>query len=421
MTVFPKLFSPMQVGTLTLKNRLVLTAHEPRVPLKRFYRYLEERAKGGVALIICSNPSVYGILPYTVGPPTRLPPGYLGGSDVLLPNPAKPDGVTFYDGWLTPLLREETELIHRHGAACFGQLVHTGNYDIFDNWQAGIGPSTVADEMLGNIPHQLDEEEIQEVIFVHAQQARRVKEAGMDGVEVHACHGLLLNSFLSPITNKRTDKYGGSLENRMRFVVEVIEAVRKAVGPDFPVGLRMPGNELVEGGLSLQDMVDIARRIAPKADIAAVQQLMAQGIESEEEIARRLKPQVDYFNISGASESGRKAGVTVPTVSPMDTPHGVFTPFTAAIRKAVGVPVLVSARIVDPAQAERILASGQADLIGVVRAFIADPEFGTKAQEGRADEIRKCTGAGEGCRKRTIQRVGGAAPISCTVNAAVAR
>ena len=392
---FPHLFEPIDIGNAKLKNRVVIPAHGPRLPPARYLRYLEDRVKNGVGLIVCSDPALTGVSSYTVGPPSPVPSSYLGGADVMLPNPARPGGAEFFDNFLIPRMKEEAELAHRYEAACFGQLVHQGGYMTGAHFQPGLSPSAEPDELLGDTPHELDEHEIADMVRIYGDSAARVRKAGMDGVEVHACHGLLLNSFLSPLSNKRTDRYGGALENRARFILETLSEVRRRVGADFPIGLRMPGDEFLEGGLTTEDMVAVARLV---------------------------EPLVDYLNISAASESGRKGGLTVPTVMPDDFPQAVFEDPAAAIKAGVGAPVLLTGGIRDPEVAERVLAEGKADLVGMVRAFIADPDWAKKARDGEVADLRRCTGDNEGCRKRTLFRAsGGGMPIGCTTNAAAGR
>jgi 2,4-dienoyl-CoA reductase-like NADH-dependent reductase (Old Yellow Enzyme family)/thioredoxin reductase len=392
---FPHLFEPIDIGTVKLKNRVVIPAHGPRLPPARYLRYLEERVKSGVSLFVCSDPALAGVSSYTVGPPSPVPSSYLGGADVMLPNPARPGGAEFFDNLLIPRMKEQAELAHRYEAFCFGQLVHAGGYITAAHYQPGLSPSAEPDELLGDTPHELDEDEIADLVRIYGDSAARVQKAGMDGVEVHACHGLLLNSFLSPLSNKRTDRYGGALENRARFILEALNEVRRRVGPDFPIGLRMPGNELLEGGLTTEDVVNIARLV---------------------------EPHLEYLNISAASESGRKGGLTVPTVMPADFPQAVFADSAAAIKAAVRVPVLLTGGIRDPEVAEQALADGKADLVGMVRAFIADPDWAKKARDGEVADLRRCTGDNEGCRKRTLFRSsGGGMPIGCTTNAAAGR
>lgn len=392
MTV-SRLFHPIQINGLQLRNRVVLPAHGPRIGGDRYLRYLEERVKE-VALMICSQPVAGGIGAFSPGPPATLPALLAGDSDARLPNPSTPEGSAFFDDLHLPLMRQEADLAHRYGAFCFGQIVHTGSYSFAPDWQVGISPSGVPDEMIGEIPHVLTKTEIKDVIETFANGASRVKRAGMDGLEVHACHGLLLNAFLSPITNKRMDEYGGSLENRARLLHEVVEACRARVGREFVLGVRIAGEDGIPGGLTPDDVV--ATLSLFKADL-------------------------DYVSVSASSESGRKGGVTVPTVMSADFPRATFEKAASRIRAGTGLPVILSGRIVDPATAERVLEEGSADLVGLVRAMLADPQWVSKTREGNLDDIRLCTGNNE-CRSRTQFRVRGlTAPLACAVNAQAGR
>jgi 2,4-dienoyl-CoA reductase-like NADH-dependent reductase (Old Yellow Enzyme family)/thioredoxin reductase len=358
---------------------------------ERNLRYLEERLRNGIGLIIVGGMDPAG-LTATQGHPPFLP----AEMDSPFPDPTTEEGASELDELTLPAMRRQAEMAHRYGAACFRQLVHTGSYAIRADFQPGLAASAVPDEMLGETPHALTIGEIRRFVRAYAQAARRCREAGMDGVEVHACHGLLLNSFLSPLTNLRTDDYGGSLENRVRFVREILEAIRAEVGDDFPVGVRMPTDELSPGGADLTELT---------------------------EIALSLKPLLTYISVSGASEGGRKGGVTVPAVmAGADFPEAVYAKNAGALRSAVGLPVLVTGRIAKPEVAERVLAEGQADLIGMVRALIADPEWVVKVRSGDRENLRVCTGDNEGCRQRTQFRTRGAGlTIGCTVNASVGR
>ena len=389
---FPNLFKPLAMGKLELKNRVVIPAHGPRLGRARYLTYLEERVKNDVGLLICSVPAMQSISSYNVTPPTPYDPD---SSDAQMPNPAKAENARFYDELTIPFMAEEAAMAHRHGAACFGQLVNSGSYNRGENFQPGLSPSGVADEMLGEVPHALSVQEIKEMVSVYGQGARRVQQAGMDGVEIHSCHGLLLNSFLSPLTNKREDEYGGSLENRVRFLLEIFAELRRVVGSDFIVGIRMPSDEFLPRGLTSRNTVDIG--------------LM-------------LKPYLNYIDVSGASEHGRKGGLTIPAVMSNDFGEGIYFERAAALRAGVGLPVLLTGKITDPTYADKVLGEGKVDLIGMVRAFIADPEWAKKAKGGDAGEIRMCTGDNEGCRRRTqVRGLGGGLTLGCTQNAAVGR
>jgi 2,4-dienoyl-CoA reductase-like NADH-dependent reductase (Old Yellow Enzyme family)/thioredoxin reductase len=389
------LLSPVQLGAMQMKNRFFLPPHGDRLPAPRQLRYLEERLRHGVGLIICSQPAAVATWSFSAGPRSRLPEGYIGDDDVRLPDPASDEGIAFFDRLLLPQMRQQAELAHRYEAACFAQLTHMGSYAVLNNWQVGLSPSGLADEMLGEPTHALTNDEIAELVAAFGHAASRVQRAGMDGVEISACNGLLLNAFLSPLTNTRQDQYGGSLENRTRFVTETLAEVRRRVGPDLIVGVRIPGDELIPGGLTAEDMVAVAAL---------------------------LRPYVSYLSVGASSESGRKFGLTVPTVMSGEFPEGVFATAAARIRAAVDVPVLLAGGIRDPHIAERILVSGQADMVGAVRAQIADPAWLAKVSSGDIAGIRKCVGDNEGCRTRTQFRTKGTGTsIGCTVNAAVGR
>jgi thioredoxin reductase len=244
----------------------------------------------------------------------------------------------------------------------------------------------VVDEHHRQVPHELGDEEIAELVRAFGHAARRVRDGGMDGVEVHAGHFYLINQFLSPYTNHRTDRYGGSWENRSRFLSEVLDAIRSHAGAGFPIGIRINGEEFVEGGLTLDDM---------------------------KRVAQDLEGRVAYLSVSGGTYTGLKKGIKMAYVSPWFVPPGPMVPYAAEIKKVVKTPVMVVGRINDPEQAERIIAEGYADMVGMTRALIADPEFPKKARDGRAREIRKCIGTNE-CHYA-------GRPIACTINAAAGR
>jgi 2,4-dienoyl-CoA reductase-like NADH-dependent reductase (Old Yellow Enzyme family)/thioredoxin reductase len=383
LSAYPHLFEPIDLGRLRLPNRMMMTTHGPRLSQARYLRYLEERARGGVALVGVN--AGFGIFGYPTGTGRRIP-GQAADFDAVAPDPTTPEGIAYYDKTVIPMLREQGEAVHRGGALCFGQLYHPGANRNMDNLQPTVAPSAVPDEHARAVPHALEVEEIAELVAVYAQGARRVREAGLDGIEIHGAHGYLVWQFLSPYTNRRDDAYGGSLENRLRFLSEVLDAVRAQVGPDFPIGLRLNGSDLVEGGLTLDDTCAIAQRLAPR---------------------------LVYFNVAAGTYTGLREGVKLPYVAPWLAAPGHNVAFAAAIKRAVGVPVIVAGRINDPAQAERIVADGSADMVGMTRALIADPEFPTKAREGRADAIRRCIGLNE-CHYP-------GRPVFCAVNASAGR
>ncbi len=364
------LFSPIRVGSLTLRNRVVFPAHltnfaENGLPTERQAYYYAERAKGGAGLIITEEHSVH---------PTDF---------------AYEKLIHAFNPEVIPGYRRITEMVHRYGAHIFAQINHNGGqasgiYSRLPVW----APSPVADPLFREVPKEMEPEEIGQVVAGYAKVATHVREGGFDGAELQGSHSSLIRQFLSPHANRRTDEYGGNLENRMRFLREVIAAVRRAVGRDFCLGVRLCGDELIEGGLQLEETVEAARQLA------------AEG-------------QVDYLNTS----IGTATHTLYMVEGSMHVPPGYGLYIASAIRRVVGVPVIGVSRIKDPLQAERALAEGHADLIGMVRAQIADPEFARKSREGRAEDIRLCLS----CNQECIGRMGLNLRLGCIENPAVGK
>src|SRR3954467_5560707 len=310
MSTFDHLRQPIEIGPFELRNRLMMTVHGPRLSQRRYLRYLEERVRGGVALVGLS--AAVGLYDFPIGP-GRFEPGYAGDIDVVPPHPVAKAGREYYDRFIE-VLRAQGEVIHEHGGRCVGQIYHPGanqNANVStETYQPAIAPSAIADEFRRNVPHVMTRTEIADVTEVYAQSGRRIAEAGIDAIEIHGAHGYLVNQFLSPYTNTRTDEYGGSLDNRMRFVTEIIAATRRHVG-GFPIGIRINGSDRVEGGLTNEDMQEIARR------------LVALG--------------VSYFNVGGGAYGGLRKGLKLPYVSPSYVPEGHNVDDAAGIRAAVDV------------------------------------------------------------------------------------
>ena len=234
-------------------------------------------------------------------------------------------------------------------------------------------------------------EEIAELLGWWVRCAINMQRAGMDGVEIHAAHGFLLCQFLSPVTNRRNDEYGGGLENRARFTLEVTRAVREAVGREFAVGVRLSADELIPGGLGLGEVSRLAQWLEASGD-------------------------VDFLNISHSVEYA--AHSLSQQVADMSWPQGAYVHLAEGIKKATrSIPVFAVCRIVDPAMAERILADGKADMVCMTRAHLADPEIGCKLAAGRAADIRPCIGCNQGCCGRAL--IG--KPIGCALNAEAGR
>lgn len=375
---FQFLFTPLQIGPVTVRNRILITAHanqmaepnstwgEPGFYGERYARYLADRAKGGVGLITFGQVAVHPTTAYE------------------LMNTA-----IAYDEKAIPGFKIATDMIHEYGAKVFIQLFHSGanNTGVISHlpvWAPSEvpGPGLLSRE----IPKAMDDADIEELKEYYAISARNAKMGGFDGIEIHSTHGYLLQQFLSSITNKRTDKYGGSLENRMRLLVEVLERVREAIGSEIALGVRIPGDELLPGGLTSDDMVEVARH------------LEATGL-------------IDFLNVSAASLLS--VHFVVP---PMYMAHGFLAPLAANIKETVErIPVFTVGRNVDPLEAEKILADGQADMVAMTRASIADPEIANKARDGRLDEICNCIGCCQVCVGVGLT----GAPLGCTQNPVV--
>ncbi len=369
-TPFDLLFSPIQVGKYTLKNRIVFLPHshnypELALPGDREPEYFADRAKGGVALIIYGCQYVA-----STGSPAQA-------------NASDPRVVELY--------KRVTDVVHEHGAYITAQLMHhgssVGNSDEGLDWLMPYGASTGSQG--GTISREMDYDEIQRVIEAYRVAARNVKEGGFDGIQVRLNAGLT-GEFTSAFYNKRTDQYGGSVENRLRFGLEIIDAVRDEIGPDLMMDVRHSVEESVEGGYGIEEGQEIARLVAATGKID--------------------------FITTAIGIAGTTMGVIYLT-GPQPLPVGYGVEAAAAIKQAVDIPVVAQGRINDPVQAEEVLAKKQGDLIGMCRGLIADPEFPNKAREGRLDDIRKCIAYHEVCQGRNAKR----RQITCVYNPAAGR
>lgn len=358
---FPNLFSPLRIGTFTVRNRILSTAHftgfaERGLPSQRHKDYWGSKARGGIGLIITEVQPIH-------------PTAGIGASMILSYRDAVIEG-------FKPVVEE----IHQAGARIIAQVWHPGKSTLVYSVKEIVSSSAIPSPAYGGRPRALTVAEIHELVRSYAEGAGRMRQAGLDGVEVHCAHGYLPLQFMSPLHNVRNDEYGGSEENRIRFPMEVIKAVRQEVGDDFTVGIRITGDELTPGGLTLSDM----ERITP--------QLVASG-------------RLDYVNVS-------LGGGFV--IAPMGTPHGAYVYLAEGIKGVVKVPVFCIGRIVDPAMAEEILLQKRADMVGMTRANMADPALAQKAKEGRLKEIRPCIGLMT-CWSRTAHPEG----ITCGLNPSV--
>jgi 2,4-dienoyl-CoA reductase-like NADH-dependent reductase (Old Yellow Enzyme family)/thioredoxin reductase len=382
---FRRLFEPLSIGDFTVRNRIVVTTHGTGLGDARDVRYLQERARGGAGLLgVHSSTGIYG---FGVGPgPESATPDWDGKAL----SPVTTQGIAHYDDIVIPWLRRRADVVHAEGARCFAQVYHPGAGRHSENASPAVAPSAVQDPYEANVPHPLTEDEIEQLVVAFAHGIRRARESGMDAAEIHGAHGYLVNEFLSPYANRRDDRWGGSRENRVRFPLATIAEARKMVGPDFPIGIRVGvDGDGIHRGLTVGELA---------------------------EVCRLLSPHVAYVSVSGGSYSGFGDGMELAYVSPWYKEPAFNVAAAAAVRAAVDVPVIVTGRVVDPSIAESILADGAADMVGMVRALIADPELPKKASEGRVDEIRMCLGMSE-CHAIGPHRV----PVTCAVNAAAAR
>jgi len=374
MSEYEHLFTPIQLGPRTVQNRICCSGHadalaEDGLPQDRQRRYYEEKARGGVGFMMC-----------------------FGSSSVHESSPARDwASVELFDDRVIPYLEQFSSTMHQYDVPVCCQITHKGRRGLtIDSWNPLYGPADAAEPNHREVPHRLDESMIEELIGAYADAAERLQKGGFDGCEVMASHGHLIDQFWSLNVNDRSDAYGGSLENRMRFGERVIEAVRERVGTDFIVGIRMTGDDFRENGLDPEQTQAIAER------------LNELGL-------------LDYFNIiGGTAETFEGEALAVPNMS---FGLGPYTYLSALIRKVVDVPVIATGRIVDPVQAERILAEGQADLCIMNRALIADPHMPNKARAGQRDDVRQCMGYNQGC----IDRIYTGRGVTCVQNPVIGR
>jgi len=367
---YPHLFQPGRIGKVTVRNRLVMPpmatnyGGEDGEVTDRMIRYYEERAKGGVGLIIVENAQV----------------DYPTGKNVVRQH--RIDNDKFVPG-----LRLLATAIKRHGAVALQQIHHAGRQTTpaVTEGHVPVAPSPVPCRYLGVQPRELTGEEIETLINKFAEAAARAKLAGFDGIELHGAHGYLIGQFMSPYTNRRVDQYGGTLEGRLRFPLEIIRRTREKVGDDFIIGFRFSADEFVPGGITL----DEARQIAARLEQAGV----------------------DVLHVSaGIYESMDRV------LEPMSYPEGWRVYLAEAIKQVVTIPVITVGVIRTPEMADRIIAEGKADFVAVGRGLITDPEFALKAATGRADRINRCISCNIGCVGNGIFA---SSIMRCTVNPAV--
>lgn len=347
--MYSNLFEPMSIGKMDVKNRLVvpamstLTATPDGACTEQFVKYIERKAQGGWGLIITEY---YGVAPH-VG----FFPRMLGiWNDELVENH-----------------KQVAEAAHRGGAKIAAQISHSGRETFTGVTDKNlVAPSPIKDVAGSQKPRELSKEQIHEIVEQFGDTALNLKRAGFDAIEIYAAHGYLISNFLSKYSNKRIDEYGGCLENRIRFLMEIIENTRKKVGPDYPVMVRISTREFVPGGLSIAESRVIARKLE-EAGVNAID--CSQGI----------------FTVSNN------------IVEPLYMENGVFLDASEEIKKCVSIPVISAGRINEASLASSALETGKCDFVGMGRASLADPDFPNKVKEGRLDEIRYCIGCVQAC------------------------
>jgi len=371
---FPMLFSEFDLGPVTLANRIY---HAPVTlnyldratgyPTEALAHYYAERARGGVGLIIQGAVDVHPASDYWPVPHSRL-----------------------YEEESIPSFNRITNMVHDAGAKIFLELFHIGQASNTRTYgAASVGPSSIPSMVAGTTPKSMELDDIEEAIAAFERSTKHAVAAGYDGIELHASHGYLLEQFLSPYYNRRTDEYGGSLDNRMRMLLETLERCRNIAGEDIAFGVRLVADELLPGGLTLEDTLEISERLADT-------------------------DMLDFLDIDIGSHQNYHV-----TMSPMYGNPGYNLPYSAAIRDAVDpLPVLCApGRLVDPGEAEKALTEGQADMVGLGRALISDPHWVQKTRDGREDSIRHCVF----CNQYTMGNLYKGLPVGCIQNPATGR
>lgn len=362
-TRYDNLFQPLSINKMELKNRIImpamgtLLADEGHRVSEKHLAYYGARARGGVAMIVTETAEVDD---YACGPTS------LG----------------IYDDRHIPGLKKLADTVHEGGAKLCAQLHDFGRETVLFGVKPTKAPSKLPCRMCQDIPDVMNEDEILQAIAHFAQSARRAKEAGMDAVELHGAHGYLIAQFMSPFSNRRTDEWGGNLEGRMRFPLEVIKAVRKMAGPDFPIIFRISADEGVWGGRSIEESVLIAPILAASG--------------------------VDALSVStGVYDTMNRA------VAAMGQPRGLNVEAAEKIKAVVDVPVIVAGRLNSPMLAQSVIQTKKADFVAIGRGILCDPDFPNKIKEGRIDDIRWCISCNQGCIDKIVST---GTPVTCLMN-----
>ena len=367
MSTLTHILSPLKIKSLELPNRVVMPpmgtnlGNADSTVSPENLAYLKRRAKGRPGLLITEITGVH-------------PDGMV-----------TPHELAAYDDRFIPGLRQMVDVAHREGCKIAMQIHHSGRESLF-MLKSGkaVGPSAVPSIVFKGTPREMTKADIEEVVASFGSAARRAREAGFDAVEIHCAHGYLLTQFLSALSNQRTDEYGGkTLKERSRFVLDVLREIRRQVGPDFPISMRISAEEFIKGGYSADDM----QTIAPDFVTAGA----------------------DILHASFGTH-GSPGGITQ---APGEYTPGFNTWLARKMKDVVSIPVIGVGRFTDPANAEAVLARGDADLIAFGRQFLADPDFLIKAQEGRTEDIRQCIACNQGCIEREMLGEGN---IRCSIN-----
>jgi len=370
--MFKHLFSPIKINRCEIPNRLMVTAmvanycNEDGTATDRYIRYHEEKAKGGWGLIVTED---YAVSEHAMG--YRNIAGLWNDQQI--------------EGH-----KRLTDTIHKYDSKIFAQIYHAGRQTVsmVNGGVQPVAPSAIPCPWMRSLPHELTIPEIEQIVKDFGSCALRAQKAGFDGVEVHAGHGYLLAEFMSHYVNKRTDKYGGCLDNRLRFIREIYEAIRSLVGKDFPITIRFSAAEGFVGGLEISE----ARVLATVFEEMGFDALHVS---------------------SGAYGDYNKGGV----ITPMYVEHAWVAKYAEEIKKIVKIPVITVHRINDPRMAENILTMGKADIIGMGRGSLADPFLPEKAQKGDLASIRYCIGCMQGC----VGKIFAGDSMTCLVNPSLGR
>lgn len=364
MPQFPHVFSPLKLGGRELKNRLIAlpagtSIAENGIPTEGDAVHFERLAAGGVAMIV-------------TGATIAHPSSGLRSRKL----------VEVFQDEVIPAMKHKVEVVHKHGALLIGQLIHLGREFIGgESDYPPLAPTSIKTPRDAYPPRELTKREILEIVEGFRKSAANLVEAGVDGCEIHAAHGYLIAQFMSTLTNKRTDEFGGSFDNRTRVLSMVIDAIRAELPDDGILGVRLSAEEEIVDGMTIEDAVEIAKMVAATG-------------------------KVDYISVTH--------GVRGAYVKDSTQEDGVAVPSASKIREASGLPVLVGQRIRDVDRAENIIKQEHADMVGMARALIADPQLPNKSREGRFTEIRGCLGINQDCRAFDPH-------LHCAVNAEIGR